>query len=356
MPAPERWEHGSSFALPSISDLPGGGQWPLPDPIGFYGSGRRALIEIIHDSAVSGSTVWLPNYYCPEVINAVEQKSSYSIRYYKENIGPESTNLSELDVKPQDILIVQNLFGLRTHSPITPNCIVVEDHTHDPLSHWAFNTTADYAFASLRKTIPVPDGATVWTGTGRPTLRNHDTPLELIHAIANQVEAMMMKREYFNSNENVRQGMHQTLDNSFYHIDNGAAPGTMSPLSKLLLYTYPLFYWKEMRARNFDYLLHRLEIPGCNILEPLSSQATPFALVCVFDSMVIRNKLLEQLIERRIFPSVLWQWEGQCWGQDEHLFSSNHLVFRCEFRYEYSDLKRLADAIVEELNAIEVPK
>jgi hypothetical protein len=41
--------------------------------------------------------------------------------------------------------------------------LLVEDHSHDPFSPWAVGSSADYAFCSLRKTLPVPDGGLLWS-------------------------------------------------------------------------------------------------------------------------------------------------------------------------------------------------
>ena len=40
-----------------------------------------------------------------------------------------------------------------------PSIVLIEDHIHDPLSDWSQSSNADYAVASLRKTLPVPIGA-----------------------------------------------------------------------------------------------------------------------------------------------------------------------------------------------------
>ena len=70
-----------------------------------------------------------------------------------------------------------NYFGVREAEPWQAwrertECILVEDHAHDPASAWATTSTADYAFSSLRKTLPVPDGAILWSpGTSCRTSR-----------------------------------------------------------------------------------------------------------------------------------------------------------------------------------------
>src|ERR671922_295368 len=46
------------------------------------------------------------------------------------------------------------------------DAVVVEDHSHDPFSPWALGSEASYAFSSLRKTLPIPDGGILWSPRG----------------------------------------------------------------------------------------------------------------------------------------------------------------------------------------------
>ena len=49
-----------------------------------------------------------------------------------------------------DLVMAVNYFGVRTKEPwerwrSRHDCIVLEDHSHDPVSSWALTSTADYA-------------------------------------------------------------------------------------------------------------------------------------------------------------------------------------------------------------------
>jgi hypothetical protein len=45
--------------------------------------------------------------------------------------------------------------------------MTIEDHSHDLLAPRALESRADYAIASLRKTLPLPDGGVVWSPRDR---------------------------------------------------------------------------------------------------------------------------------------------------------------------------------------------
>ena len=62
-----------------------------------------------------------------------------------------------------DAVLAVNFFGAGTGTGwadqrAAADWLLVEDHSHDPFSPWAVGSNADFAFSSLRKTLPVPDG------------------------------------------------------------------------------------------------------------------------------------------------------------------------------------------------------
>jgi hypothetical protein len=61
-----------------------------------------------------------------------------------------------------------NYFGLRTPPDLElPEGVeVLEDHSHDPVSAWAEQSSADFCLASLRKTLPINDGGALWSPVG----------------------------------------------------------------------------------------------------------------------------------------------------------------------------------------------
>src|SRR5262249_44040970 len=94
------------------------------------------------------------------------------IKWYRELPDGAGPHLDTLHAAPDDTVLVNNLFGRGRREPWDawsrehPLVTVIEDHTHDPLSDWARASTASYCVTSLRKTLPVPDGAVVWSPRG----------------------------------------------------------------------------------------------------------------------------------------------------------------------------------------------
>ena len=85
-----------------------------------------------------------------------------------------------------DVVLAVNYFGVRAGEPWQQwrekhACVLLEDHSHDPVSGWAQSSRADYAFSSLRKTMPVPDGAILWSPLGHPLPITADTEFPGAH-------------------------------------------------------------------------------------------------------------------------------------------------------------------------------
>lgn len=137
------------------------GQAPIP---GACASGRTALYQLLRQLGCC-RRVWLPDYLCPSVSQAVD-KAGYCRRYYSltEDLRP---NLDTIGASGDDIILVVNYFGMTDCRPAIcslrealPDVLILED---DVQAWYAFDagTEADYAFTSLRKTFAVPDGGLI---------------------------------------------------------------------------------------------------------------------------------------------------------------------------------------------------
>ena len=132
----------------------------------FY-TGRHAIRYLIDEINQTNelNTIWLPNYYCQHVTSWLK-KIYHNISFYK--IDPFKSNL-EFDLtifkNPNDLVILNNFWGIYSYD--IPNSldrpIFIEDHSHGWLTKSCKNSVADFCFASLRKTLPVPLGGIAWT-------------------------------------------------------------------------------------------------------------------------------------------------------------------------------------------------
>jgi hypothetical protein len=188
----------------------------------YYSTGRdalRALLEEEMSGAGSGPAapgaaaaeaptgtrppcLWLPSYYCPDVVRTllpVLATIGFMLRTYP-STPPHPAHPTAIPLEPGHILLVANLFGLQgaavpiTPEELPPGVILVEDHTHDPLSFWARCSRAHWCFASLRKTLPLPDGGVAWSPAGRPLPRPPALTLHRRLASVEMLAAMTLRR------------------------------------------------------------------------------------------------------------------------------------------------------------------
>ena len=166
-----RWEVGSDFHWDSeafLDESVAGRAW-LPPLHELYATGKGAMMAALI-SIENVGRLHVPSFFCMETVDVLSRYAP--IGWYRELPDGEGPDFNTLCVVPGDAVLAVNLFGRsdgyqwdvwhREH----PGIVLIEDHTHDPLSDWSQSSTADYAVASLRKTLPVPLGALLWSPSG----------------------------------------------------------------------------------------------------------------------------------------------------------------------------------------------
>lgn len=130
--------------------------------IELYASGRDALRSVLPELGRKSKRIFLPNYICPSMPKFFAPH--FEILEFKDSplrLAPEFAE------RPRggDIVFAANYFGnfnaefWRRFKSETPAAILIEDHTLAPFSKEALESRADIVFASLRKVLPLPDGA-----------------------------------------------------------------------------------------------------------------------------------------------------------------------------------------------------
>ena len=342
----EIWEFGSEFhwyeELEDCEGIPEANPW---DKGILLGTGRDALRLLLEEGLLSlgWKRLWIPNYFCDEVVAAIAT-IGIQIQRYEDRPGRAFCQPTVGDRDGQ-VLFVSNTFGLRTKPPEYAAAwwAVIEDHTHDPWSEWSRTSAATYCVASLRKTLPIPDGAALWSPIHVPLPECASRSEKRAAAVAAKTYAMLLKRLYLN-NHLVSKETYRRLATEG---ERGMAEGKCSLISALsaqLLPIMPTASWREKRRRNFEVLCGLLERPGeLGVLRPEErSTAYPFAVVCMAESRAERDALREYLIESSVYPAILWP-DHRASSTDRAVVELREriLSFHCDFRYEMDDLQRV---------------
>jgi hypothetical protein len=319
------WESGSFFPLTigsSFSSLHGT----------FFGSGRQALIALLRHRRCA--TVHLPTYYCPEVAEAVARVAA--VRRYP--ASPDG-DLVEPAAGHRDAVVAVSYFGRPPKLPANRGGTLIVDATHDPIAPWRGGLDADYVFASLRKTLPLPDGGAVWSPPG------HDLPLPEAASDAHRAAAgdmlgaMALKAAYLADGFVDKQSYLELAGRAERTVAAGA-PGAMSDYSRAALATFPLEQWRKRRLANIAVLTRRLAAqPG------IETVPATLGVVLRCASAQLRDALRSGLVAQGVYPAILWDLDGEPVPEAHRELARRLLFLHADFRSTEDDLHCIAEAV-----------
>ncbi len=322
--------------------LAGAGEDWRPAGSELFATGCGALTALLRHLRPRGR-LHMPSYFCMGVAEALSADTPIAwYRHLPDGRGPQPPRAAA-----GDVVLAQNLFGrdeagpwnawMRAHPEVT----VVEDHSHDPLSGWARTSEAAYAVASLRKTLPVPDGGLLWSprGLGLP----HPGGAESAGAHL-KLAAMLLKAAWLDGlpiakddfRELQQRGEHDLL-------------GSDGPASAFTVTVLPLLDVDGIRKRNIENaralcacLPERTD--GWRVLG-----AGPFRVQLVCPDEEVRDALLGHLAVRRIFAPVHWRQDrtGLWSGDDEAAgLAETMLTVPVDHRCSAADVRRIAEVLL----------
>lgn len=348
-------EFGSDFHWPEVgrAPRPSLNDYPWGSAAALFGSGRDAVRVLVAWGAKEHGwrRVWLPSYYCQEVPAALHELAAAGVELcaYPDAPDGDEPRLDELRLGRGDVVVVANQLGARRRpaslDAIAPEATILEDHSHDLGSPWAVNSRAHYAIASLRKTLPLPDGGVAWSP--RSLALPPEPPLTDVHAEAAfaRLSAMVLKARYLAGDPVDKSAFREQAASGAIHIADGS-PSGISPVSRAMLATFPVRSWRQARRRNYRALLRALgPIRKGHVIEPPRG-AVAFALTLVLNTADEREDVRRALIEERVYPAVLWSLdEPEMAGiPAEHVdLASRVLSIHCDHRYTAADMIRVAE-------------
>jgi hypothetical protein len=316
----------------------------------WLATGRDALRALI-DMGVRqrGWRRWLvPSYFCQEVTAAIAATGIEIILYEDSPLRPSP---AAVPTRRGDVVFVVNYLGLRGAESVRAweggAAEIVEDHTHDPWSRWAWTSRADYCLASLRKTLPVPDGTSLWSPKGHPLPPPSPlTPQRESAALAKSA-AMMLKHLYLDG-EKVDKPMFRQLQLAGEESIAAGAVSGPSSVAQRLLPTLPWERWREIRRRNHSLLSRALtDVPGIQVLPGHSADSCPLSVALQCETPQQSQQLRSALIAQNVYPAVLWPIEDTSGEElaEAAALSRRMLTLACDFRYGHDDLKRVAQMV-----------
>lgn len=335
--APDRWEVGSDLHELAVP-WQRGGSAPWGPHWAYYGTGRDVVIALTEPN----TRLWVPSYFCQEVIGRWLAEG-LDVRCYPDSPLREAERVT-VDASKGDVVVTVAYFGIRS-APVVdiPGVLVLEDHSHDPLSSEARRSRAEVCFASLRKTLPVPDGAVAWS-------RNRELPVPpeidptRAAAILDRLTAMCLKTRYLEGQRVEKEVFRACAIRGEERLGQ-TGPTAASPYSRELLHSFSFERWREARRANWTVLASLLREGGVEVLGESTEGRVPFSVVVRFETRAERDAVQARLIDERIYPAVLWNLDAPVLdgvpAEDREL-AGQLLSVHCDGRYGEDDMNRVA--------------
>lgn len=354
------WENGSEFHLvyPDRSDdeaKENNQMYWLKHGV-FFSSGRGALKFLLEfgQNNKAWKRLWIPSYYCFDIVDYLTNLH-IEILFYPDSPLNGCPDLANLSFVKGDVLLYVNYFGLRKAPNLdflrSKQVEVIEDHTHDPYSLWANNSSADWCFASLRKTVPIPDGGVLWSLKNKITKFEPKVANDALSSSLKKFGGMFLKKMY----------LENRIADKNYYLDllrqgeqeiASVTVSAITPLSYHLLELFPLLQWRKRRRDNFISFQHA--ITKMNELVLLQSEQENDMGICAFSCVIIfASKLLCEhcyngLIQDNIYPAKLWPVKSRSDlpNLPEMIDLSERLLsLHCDMRYCHDDMLKVATKI-----------
>lgn len=350
--APARWEVGSEFHWSDDVLRPHRADRDLPWSDGGVGfaSGAGALRRLLEHAGCP--TVHLPSYFCVEVAEVLV--GHVRVAWYHDRPDGHGPRFDTLRPRAGDAVLAVDLFGRSDPAPWRrwsrrhPDVVLVEDHTHDPLSAWARTSTAPYCLASLRKSLPVPDGAVVWSPGGRPCPAPE--PGDAV-AAGWKLEAMRAKTRWLGGAD-----VDKPAFRALARAGEEAITGCAGPLSAFTARVLPHLDAAGLRARRAANVARaeralRGTRPAATGWAPLALRApgaVPFGVQVRCRDRPVRDALLAHLHRHAVFAAVHWpQSPDGLWSGDVAALALGErlLTLPLDHRYGPDDVDRVVEVL-----------
>lgn len=348
MKNPINWEVGSTMFPTECVALGHGITSEYPkDNLTFLSTCRSAIAAIL-DNISSGGVALVPAFTCHSVIEPFIQCGYEVIGYaIKSNLQIDWENIRFLvDKYTPKVVLTHGYFGFEYTnvsnyclSELHKNgCIIIDDFTQNMFSDIR-RIQANYIVGSIRKWLPIPDGAFV-------SQLKFDGLAEDKELVDAKISAMHAKYQYIFEGLGDKPNF-MNLDNIAENIlDSRKDAFAMSAYSRYIISKLDRSEFCQTRRENYSYLAHRLaQHHEIEVIHPdLSSTETPFMLPVMVRHK--RSELQKYLAQRGVYPTIIWKCPKELEDRISPLSKNiydNILCFHIDQRYDLDDMKKVAD-------------
>ena len=269
-----------------------------------YASGRAALYQILKSIKLTTFKVWLPDWLCESMIDAV-RKSGIDYGFYTldNNLRMDVAAFVEENkpVSEHDVIVLVNYFGLVDVNQTVEELrklkvysVIVEDDVQALFSFLVDNHLADYRFTSLRKSIAAPDGGLVRTSHEMPLVNAPNTFAE------HKLKGALIKGAV---NENTDDDDYLKPFELGEELIEQNYESVMSDEAARIFAAKDMGFVAYRRKENARFLVAELSKLGIEPLLPIHHDCVPLFVPILIDN---RNEIRKELRKNGIFCPVHW--------------------------------------------------
>jgi len=281
---------------------------------------------------------------------AARLQKIFDVSWYRDLPTQPSADFETLLPEPGDIVMAFNLYGLRTQSDWQawhrkhPDIVLLEDHSHDPFSDWAKNSDADYAFASLRKTLPIPDGGILWSPRKQRLVPAWGSESS---GTAKRLKAMRLKHQYLTGGA-VEKKQYRELEIASQNEMGCEENNLVSEFTRQTLPQLDVARLRAIKAANIRIFLELASQQPNAKWKPLFLQwdpsTVPLNAILLFEDEPTRNRIRAELIQENIFTAVHWLQPNHhiSSGDDQTIeVTKRVLTIPLDARYDADDVRKV---------------
>lgn len=313
----------------------------------YYADGRQALVHLYHSQG--WERLWVPTYFCYEVIESLK-RAGLNLMLYTDypRCNNDEQILESIQRKghfnPTDAILRVNYFGMRSprNAKVSNVAAIVEDHTHDLIGDWAEHSTADWCIASLRKTLPIPEGGVLWSPKGLDLTNAPNSSDENERIATVRWRAMKLKARYIAGETVEKAAFREVFIGSEDYFDT-APVSSLDNDSQKYLQSFCVREWYDKKRENWN-LLKDIRKGGIQVIQPESVSCYPFSLMLLFNNLNERDRVRKELIAHQIYPAILWNIPTYTSGEVYRL-SQCTLSIHCDARYTQDEILTMKSII-----------
>lgn len=320
----------------------------------LFNSGRSTLKFYLKEIYNKKKIFLLPSYLCHSVIQPfIELKIPFQFYKINKNLEIDISHLRNLISNSVGGALFIHYFGFPQNKYILKfydilksfEIDIVEDITHSILTNET-GIYGDYAFSSLRKIFPLPDGGLL--KSNRENLNNIEFHQGYDEIWGKRLVGSLYKDKYLKGKLTDKKEFLSLFGEAETILDSREIEIlSMTKFSRFLLNKFNFSKIINIRRQNFKFLLEKLM--GSKQVVPLYKNHREKICPLGFPILAEKREFLKaKLIENNIFPPIHWvlpdyinkEKFSESWN-----LSNKILTIPCDQRYTTNDMQYIVDVI-----------